>query len=245
MQGLRSNDQVNLSGLTGRQLKKQIRDLLDSDIDIREIFGAAARIPARTAVNPLFACFYNRSQRVKWRAVALMGFIVSGLAEHEMESARVIMRRLMWNLNDESGGIGWGSPEAMGEIMARSNKVADEYGAILGSYVRRDQNFLEHEGLQRGSIWGVGRLAAIRPALLQDTAEDLRLFLASPDPYHRGYSAWALGNLGDAKAVPEIERLIDDYSPIEMFIGLEFAATEVAHLAKAALTKISNREKPC
>lgn len=219
--------------------------MMASEAALAEILEEMSQIPPRVAVNPLFACFYDLSQRVKWRAVAMMGFIVSGIAEHEMESARVIMRRLMWNLNDESGGIGWGSPEAMGEIMARNNKIADEYGAILGSYVRRDQNFLEHEGLQRGSIWGVGRLAAIRPALLQDTAEDLRLFLASPDPYHRGYSAWALGNLGDAKAVPEIERLIEDQSPIEMFIDLEFAATDVAHLAKAALTKISNREKPC
>lgn len=219
--------------------------MMASEAALGEILEEMSQIPPRVAVNPLFACFYDRSQRVKWRAVAVMGVIVSGLAEHEMESARVIMRRLMWNLNDESGGIGWGSPEAMGEIMARNNKIADEYGAILGSYVRRDRNFLEHEGLQRGSIWGVGRLAAIRPALLQDTAEDLRLFLASPDPYHRGYSAWALGNLGDANAVPEIERLIDDHSPIEMFLDLEFAATDVAHLAKAALTKISNREKPC
>lgn len=219
--------------------------MLASDTAVEEILEEISQIPPRMAVNPLFACFYDRSQRVKWRAVAVMGVIVSGMAEYEMESARVIMRRLMWNLNDESGGIGWGSPEAMGEIMARNDKIADEYGGILGSYVRRDQNFLEHEGLQRGSIWGVGRLAAIRPALLQDTAEDLRIFLASPDPYHRGYSAWALGNLGDAKAVPDIERLIDDHSPIEMFIDLEFATTDVAHLAKAALTEISNRERPC
>ena len=44
--------------------------------------------------------------------------VVSRLADSDMEAARVIMRRLMWNLNDESGGIGWGSPEAMGEILA-------------------------------------------------------------------------------------------------------------------------------
>ncbi|MEA3417440.1 MAG: hypothetical protein U9R02_15080 [Thermodesulfobacteriota bacterium] len=53
-----------------------------------------------------------------------MGVVVSNLADHDMESARVIMRRLIWNLNDESGGIGWGSPEAMGEIMARNNRLA-------------------------------------------------------------------------------------------------------------------------
>jgi len=44
--------------------------------------------------------------------------VISNLTEKEMESARVIMRRLMWSLNDESGDIGWGAPEAMAEIIA-------------------------------------------------------------------------------------------------------------------------------
>ena len=59
-----------------------------------------------------------------------MGALVFSLAEQDMESARVVMRRLMWNLNDESGGIGWGSPEAMGEIMARHSGLAEEYSKI-------------------------------------------------------------------------------------------------------------------
>jgi len=40
------------------------------------------------------------------------------------------MRRLMWNLNDESGGIGWGNPEAMGEILACHEALANEYAPI-------------------------------------------------------------------------------------------------------------------
>jgi len=58
-----------------------------------------------------------------------MGRVVSSLAEKDMESARVVMRRLMWNLNEESGGIGWGCPEAMGETMARSAPLAWNTGA--------------------------------------------------------------------------------------------------------------------
>ena len=60
-----------------------------------------------------------------------MGEVVSKIAENDLEFARIIMRRPMLNLNDESGGIGWGAPEAMGEIMARSEKLAEEYHKIL------------------------------------------------------------------------------------------------------------------
>ena len=219
--------------------------MLASDTAVEEIVEELGQIPARISVNPLFACFYDKSQRVKWRSVAAMGVIVSRLAEHEMESARVIMRRLMWNLNDESGGIGWGSPEAMGEIMLQNDKIADEYSRILASYVRRDQNYLEHPGLQRGAIWAVGRLAQRRPELLQDTADDLRLFLASPDPYHRGYGAWALGNLDSLSAISEVEQLVGDHSEIEILIEYEIITTDVSRLAKAALAAMGNREMPC
>ena len=55
-----------------------------------------------------------------------MGAVVAHLAEKDMESARVVMRRLMCSLNDESGGIGWGAPEAMGEIIASHEGLASE-----------------------------------------------------------------------------------------------------------------------
>jgi hypothetical protein len=75
------------------------------------------------------------------------------------------MRRMIWNLNDESGGIGWGSPETMGESMACHNRLAGEYHRILVSYIRPDGNFLEHPELQKGLLWGLARLAAVQPEL--------------------------------------------------------------------------------
>jgi len=162
-----------------------------------------------------------------------------------MESARVVMRRLMWNLNDESGGIGWGSPEAMGEIMAQNPKMAEEYGSILTSYIQQGKNFLEHEALQRGSIWGVGRLAQSHPGLVADAADDLRLFLGSSDPYHRGYAAWALGNIKDRRAVTELERLAADPAEIDIFRQQALQTTEVGLLAKEALAAIAGEESSC
>ncbi len=41
------------------------------------------------------------------------------------------MHRLMWSLNDESGSIGWGVPEAVAEIMANHDGAAEKYAYIL------------------------------------------------------------------------------------------------------------------
>ena len=69
---------------------------------------AILELPARQVVNPLFSFLYNTDELLKWKAVTALGAVVSNLASHDMESARIVMRRLIWNLNDESGGIGWG-----------------------------------------------------------------------------------------------------------------------------------------
>jgi hypothetical protein len=111
--------------MAGRKLKKKILEFLGSD-DFENSLQKICQLPARQAVNPLFSFFYNTNEWIRWRAVTAMGALVFSLAEQDMESARVVMRRLMWNLNDESGGIGWGSPEAMGEIMARHSRLAEE-----------------------------------------------------------------------------------------------------------------------
>lgn len=153
--------------------------------DFEKGLNEILQIPARQVINPLFSFLYNSNESVKQKAVTAMGAVVSSLAENDIESARVIMRRLMWNLNDESGGIGWGSPEAMGEIMAQSKQMAEEYHSILISYIREDGNYIEHEILQRGVLWGLARLADVRPDLVRDAAPFLHPYMESDDPILR------------------------------------------------------------
>ncbi|UCE53561.1 MAG: hypothetical protein JSV31_30715, partial [Desulfobacterales bacterium] len=150
----------------GRQLKRKISELLRRD-DVEKSIAEICRLPARQVVNPLFQLLCSVDEKIKWNSVTAMGAVVSSLAEQDLESARVVIRRCMWNLNDESGGIGWGCPEAMGEAMARNQKLAEEYWCILLAYIQPDGNFLEHEILQRGALWGVGRLAHTQPKLLE------------------------------------------------------------------------------
>ncbi len=221
---------------TGRQLKRRIKDLLTGD-ELDAAIEAILEMPARRAVNPLFSFFYSVDPRLKWRAVTAMGAVVSDLAERDMESARVIMRRLMWNLNDESGGIGWGSPEAMGEIMARSEALAKEFGSILVSYADESGNYLEHPTLQRGLLWGLGRLARTRPAYVSDADPHLQPFLQSPDPDLRGLAAWAAGPIAGKETRHLIQVLVDDTVRITIFCNDRLTEVAVGDLAQEALAQ--------
>ena len=220
----------------GRQLKKQILELL-SYKDFEKVLTQISGLSARQAVNPLFSFFYNSDELIKWRAVTAMGAVVSNLADHDMESARVIMRRLIWNLNDESGGIGWGSPEAMGEIMARHGRLAGEYHKILISYIMPDGNYIEHEILQRGVLWGVGRLAHARPQLVEDSVLFLLPYMESEDANLRGLAAWTAG-LFDCKTTRILlKRLENDQATLTIYLNGKLEKFTVAQLARRMPTK--------
>ncbi|MFP4649645.1 MAG: DVU0298 family protein [Desulfobacterales bacterium] len=220
-----------------RALKEEVRRLLSAD-DRSQALSEISVYRPRRVINSLIACFYDSDQLVRWRAVAAAGEVAAGLADSDRESARVIMRRLMWMLNDESGGIGWGSPEAMGEITASSPAMASEYANILCSFVNPGCNFLEHQGLQRGVLWGLGRLAQAHPQRVRAVVQDIVPFFYSKDPVHRGHAAWAAGNAADIRAVGALEEMFSDKADIDFFENWHIMRISVGRLARDAAGRI-------
>ena len=217
-----------------RRLKGLVRALLEAE-DFETGLQQLAAIPERQVVNPLFGMLYDGDSLTRWRAITAMGRVVAHLADRQLESARVIMRRLMWNLNDESGGIGWGSPEAMGEIMACHPGLAREYAAILISFLDPCGNYLEHEGLQRGVLWSVGRLARVQGHLTKPALPLVGAFFADPDPQVRGLALWAGLPIVDLHWFDQITALRDDPAEIMVFEDGNFRRYSIAELACSIL----------
>lgn len=214
---------------TTRKLRKWVEPLLRRP-DFAKHLDELNQVPARKIINPLFSLLCHSDEILRWRAITAIGQVVSGLAEEDLESARVIMRRFMWNLNDESGGIGWGAPEAMGEIMARHEKLAAEYGHILVSFIREDGNYLENPLLQRGILWGLGRMAQTRPHLLRDAPESLLVFLDSADPTLRGLAARVLGLLQVPLTDDRWNHLAKDFTPVRIYQDCRFQEFGISDL---------------
>ena len=181
-----------------RILRRRVRELLGSG-DLERVLSELRKISPRKAINPLISIFYDSDTELRQKAINAFGQLVADLANEDMEEARVVMRRLMWTLNDESGGIGWGAPEAMAEAMACHPRLAEEYVRILLSYIREDGNFLEYEPLRRGALWGIGRLAQVHPEMLieLEAAKYIRPYLEDDDESSRELSALALRMLVD------------------------------------------------
>ena len=221
---------------SGRGLKKRVSGLLTLE-SLDRALGVLNGQPASQAINALFSFLPSTDAKVRWAAVTAMGSTVSRLADRQMEQARVVMRRLMWQLNDESGGIGWGCPEAMGEIMASHEGLANEFAHILVSYVRKDGNPLEYEPLQQAAVWGIGRLAEVRPHLVREAVPHLVPFLKVQNAPLRGLAVWALGRLGAKEARSEIHSLVHDTAEIEIFVNRKIMRCQVGKLARQAIVR--------
>jgi HEAT repeat protein len=228
---------MNEEKLRGRQIKNKIRQHLQTEPFDKEL-DEICRLPLKKTISPLFSFLCSTNEQIKWRAVTALGNVVSDLAASDLESARVVMRRFIWNLNDESGGIGWGCPESMAEVMAHNERLAQEYGCILISYIQPEGNYLEHEGLQRGVLWGVGRLAHSCPRYVQTIGRYLIPYLESEDPNLRGLAAWAAGPVDDADTIPRLKELADDPSQIKLYRDGKFDQYTVGQLAREALSLI-------
>ena len=164
-----------------RRLKRQVREALAAE-DFRHALDVLLALPLRSLTSPLISCLASGDDSVKWHAIEALGAVTARLAEEDLDAARETLRRLNWSVTEEAGSIGWGAPEAIGEILANHEGLAEEFAGILLSYIH-PINLLDHPPLLRGALWGIRRLAQANaaPLLWRGAGGVLKLHLDSED----------------------------------------------------------------
>jgi len=88
--------------------KSKVKELLrERDYDNLQKWAKNMRNPQRT----LLSLAYDTDELIRWRAIEAIGKVAQIQAESDIEKVRDLIRRLLWLMNDESGGLGWHSPE--------------------------------------------------------------------------------------------------------------------------------------
>ncbi len=169
-----------------------------------------AAMDAKQCVGPLLS-FLLLGETMTARAAVALGVTVATMAEKSPETARNVLRRFMWHMNEESGNIGWGIPQAFAEVLVCSPRMAKEFHPILLSYIidtGHDDNFCDHNILRRSCYWAVGRFGGARPELCQHISPWLIKGLEDADIPCRGVAAWALKQFPSTlEAFPALRRL--------------------------------------
>ncbi len=229
-----------------RRLKTVVSELIEAE-EWQTNLDALEQYKPKQLIGPLFSMLM-RMDEVRWRAITALGLTVDRMFAEKAEDARIVMRRLMWNLNEESGNIAWGAPESMGEIMALNPRLAEEYASILASYMDDSitcGNFLDHPPLRRGVYWGLGRLAQTRPNIVAKSAPAVLVGLEDcEDEQIPGLAAWIFASLGenipeDVDPIPALKTLQDSETAVELYRNRTLEHTTVGALTREALAALS------
>jgi len=211
--------------------------------DWRELLEQRTANSPKEFIGPLMS-FLVRGGTPAGRAAGALGICVAAIARESPEDARVIMRRFMWHMNEESGNLGWGVPESMAESLVQSELLTKEYARILLSYIRdtgRESNFVDHAPLRRSCYWAVGRLLQARPELAMYALPFLHAGLQNEDIPCRGMAAWALAQTKVPEefrsALEGLAGAASSSATVLVFDGDAAHECTVAGLAKLALAK--------
>ncbi len=154
------------------------------------LLEAARRRPGRV-LRLLTARLYSADEAWKWRAVRALG----RLAADPEAGGRVRwtdqLRRWFWALNDESGAVPHGLPEAIGEVLARRPGLQADFLPLLGSMLTCEETF-QTGPIERGVMWALGRIGPPAASLCPEAAAAVaRAAVGHPDRPTRRVARWA------------------------------------------------------
>ncbi len=190
----------------------------------------------KSVIRRIISLSYDKDDVISWRAIEAMGFIAGKLSrERKIDIIRDTVRRLLWSMGEESGGIGWSAAEMLGEII-RGNP--DEFSDIVPIV----WSFKEEDMFRAGVLWAMGRIAEVRPDLLVFISKEMRQMLFDKNPSVRAYAVWTSGKLGMRELLKDIMSLSEDNSIINFYRDHELQKKTVGDIARETIEiiKISN-----
>jgi len=209
-------------------MKKQLRNLL-----VHRDFDSLADLAARKkrVLGLLISLTFDRDPLIAWRAVEALGVAANRIADDDPESVRQLLRRLVWMISEESGGICWRAPEAMAEIVRHRPQLYGDFVSIVVTLIEEmaDED-LDH--FRPGILWAIGRLGPLAREELDGVLDTVEPCLEHTNPQVRGMAAWCLGRCGHNELVARHEALLSDIDPVDHYDNGELNRVTVGELAR-------------
>jgi len=181
----------------------------------------------------LISLSYDKKTSVSWRAIESIGLITGVISKTHPELVRNIIGRLLWMIRDESGGIGWSTPEILGEIVRNNPELYSDIAAVIMS-------FHQEKMLTAGVLWAIGRIGKINTEMVNYAIPVVLNYLYNSDKTLRGYAAWALGEIGASETINKLRKLKSDDSPVPFYEDGELKEKTVGEVAVQAINKLKS-----
>ncbi|MDO8282028.1 MAG: HEAT repeat domain-containing protein [Thermodesulfovibrionia bacterium] len=182
----------------------------------------------RKILRLLISLTYDKKSILAWRAIEGVGILSALIAKDDPNTVRNLVGRLLWMIRDESGGIGWSSPEMLGEIVRNNPVLCSDIAPIIVS-------FNEEEPLLPGILWAFGRVGEMNKELMLPSVEDILPFLDHPSSLIRGLTVWALGKTVETRSIAKRKAMTSDSGSLIIYDNSRLIETTVGRIASIAL----------
>lgn len=162
-----------------------------------------------------------------WRATEAIGEV----AVQQPKQVALLIPRLLWSLNEDSGSFGWGAAAVLGEIGRRNYSLVADIIEVL-------RHLVTDVFAREGMLWGLGRLAQSHPEAVLPAAPQIQACLREAKPQCRAYAAWCLGQLAYREAASELQGLLADQAPVRLYDKGELKYLTVGQVAAQALQRL-------
>jgi hypothetical protein len=205
----------------------------------------------RRALSQLVRIAYDKETLAGWRAIKAIGRVAKALVKTDEEFLRMTIRKLLWSLSDESGGIGWAAPEILGEIVsADPEKFSDIIPLIAEVYEIEEQVF------RPGVVYALMRIAETAPELVLNYQKIIIRSLMDNDPLLRTFAIdlarllWPVALQNEKwsmeynnKIENAIKSAINDTKVVWIYKNNEFIDIEVGLYANNVLNELKTVHK--
>jgi len=212
-------------------MKAQLRGWL-TDAEFQKIIDAASE--HKRTISTLIALTYDADPLVRWRALDAIGRCAVHLRSTRADALKNLLRRLFWQLSDESGGTAWHAPEAIGEIV-RADPIA--FADFIPMTVALLD--LEPEDLPvflPGTLYALGRIGEKTPDAVREGLPGILDALADEESQARAMAVWCLGQIGESEVLIRRQELARDQGDALVYIDEKLVPTTVAALWTEAAT---------
>jgi len=173
-----------MSPLEAKQIVRQALESNDLDAIV-----SLVRQQKRT-LSLLIRIAYDKDTLAGWRAIKAVGFAAKALLQKDQEYLRMTIRKLLWSLTDESGGIGWAAPEILGEIVsADPGQFSDIIPLIAEVYS------VEEDVFRPGVVYALSRIAETAPERVAGYENIIMMSLIDKNPLVKVNALELIGRL--------------------------------------------------
>jgi hypothetical protein len=195
---------------------------------------AKLALQSRKVLSVLVRLAYDKETLVGWRAIVATGRVASVVIRNDYEFLRETVRKLLWSLTDESGGIGWSAPELLGEIVSADLKRFSDIVPMIAEVF-----CIEEAVFRPGVLYAFRRIAESDPKIISPYQNLILRGLSEQDPVARIHALELVRALGE-RTDPEnlesitnkVKNMLQDHAEAWLYRNAGFVSIEVGETAQ-------------